>query len=98
MLSSVANPNETDNIGEIGVAAVNLVVRKELGWIFRQQPISDRGIDAEIEIQTPEGDATGRLLALQIKTGPSFLSDNHAGDARVVEIAPFSRRRKGRAR
>lgn len=74
-LSFVANPNESDHLGEIGVAAVNLVVRKEMGWIFRQQPISDRGIDAEIEIQAPGGDATGRLIALQIKTGPSFLSE-----------------------
>lgn len=68
------NPNESDHLGEIGVAAVNFIVRKEMGWIFRQQPISDRGIDGEIEIQTPDRDATGLLIALQIKTGSSYLS------------------------
>src|ERR1035438_9020612 len=71
----MAKPNEADHLGEIGVAAVALLVRKEMGWIFRQQPISDRGIDAEIEIQDSEGDATGRLIALQIKTGPSFFKE-----------------------
>jgi hypothetical protein len=70
----VSNFNETDSLGELGVAAVNLIVRKEMEWIFRQQSISDRGIDAEIEIQDEAGDATGRLIALQIKTGPSYLS------------------------
>ena len=69
------NPNESDHLGEIGVAAVNFIVRKEMGWIFRQQPISDRGIDGEIEIQTPDRDATGLLIALQIKTGSSYLSE-----------------------
>lgn len=67
--------NESDELGEIGVAAVNLMVRKEMGWIFRQQPISDRGIDAEIEILDADGDATGRLIALQIKAGASYLAE-----------------------
>ena len=70
----MANPNESDDLGEIGVAAINLIVRKDMGWIFRQQTVSDRGIDAEIEILDADGDATGRLIALQIKTGPSFLT------------------------
>jgi hypothetical protein len=71
----VAGTNESDDLGDIGVAAVNLMVRKEMGWIFRQQSVSDRGIDAEIEILDSDGDATGRLIALQIKSGPSYLSE-----------------------
>ena len=74
----MANPNESDHLGEIGVAAINLIVRKDMRWIFRPQSISDRGIDAEIEIQDEDGDATGRLIALQIKTGPSYLSEKTA--------------------
>jgi hypothetical protein len=35
----MSDPNHTDNLGEIGVHAVGLLVRKELGWIFRQQAI-----------------------------------------------------------
>ena len=46
-----------------------------MGWIFRPQTVSDRGIDAEIEILDSDGDAIGRLIALQIKTGPSYLSE-----------------------
>lgn len=75
----MASTNESDDLGEIGVAAVNLMVRKEMGWIFRQQSVSDRGIDAEIEILDSDGDATGRLIALQIKTGPSYLSEKTEG-------------------
>jgi hypothetical protein len=67
--------SNSDQLGEIGVAAVNLVVSQEMNWIFRPQRISDRGIDAQIEIQDSDGDATGRLIALQIKTGSSFLSE-----------------------
>ena len=33
----------------IGVNAVEHIVLHELGWIFREQPIVDMGIDAHIE-------------------------------------------------
>ncbi|GFE81733.1 hypothetical protein GCM10011487_37330 [Steroidobacter agaridevorans] len=51
----------------IGVNAVDGIVLKELGWIFREQPIVDFGIDAHIELSV-HGDPTGKLIALQIKT------------------------------
>lgn len=63
-----------------GRIAVNLVEAEVLaaGWLFREQPISDQGIDAHIEsvVRVPgkRGDdelGTGRLVALQIKGGPS---------------------------
>jgi hypothetical protein len=63
----VANPNESDDLSEIGVAAINLIVRKDMGWIFRQQTVSDRGIDAEIEILDADGDATGRNFVEQVR-------------------------------
>lgn len=34
----------------IGVNAVERIVVSELGWIFREQPIMDMGIDAQIEL------------------------------------------------
>lgn len=52
----------------VGIAAVGLVVTGRLEWLYRPQPTSDVGIDAQIE--THDGmTATGRLLGAQIKTG-----------------------------
>ena len=53
-----------------GVAAVEAFFA-EIGWIFREQFVSDWGIDAHVEIV--RGDRpTGELIALQIKSGTSF--------------------------
>jgi tetratricopeptide (TPR) repeat protein len=50
-------------------------------WFFREQPITDQGIDAHIEkfelVKGKRGDhevGTGRLIALQIKGGQSYFS------------------------
>lgn len=53
-----------------GIAVVQTIITK-LGWLFREQPISDFGIDAEIEVVL-HGHATGRLIAAQIKSGSSY--------------------------
>lgn len=52
---------------------VNILDQKvlEAGHIFREQSISDYGIDAQIEIKDGTK-ATGRLVAAQIKAGPSY--------------------------
>lgn len=58
------------NIDRRGVNAVEKVFL-EMSWLFREQPISDYGIDAHVEIVN--GDyPSGRLLALQIKSGDSY--------------------------
>lgn len=54
-----------------GIAAVQNIVVGDLEWIFREQPTDDFGIDAQIEIVENEV-ATGRLIATQIKSGPSY--------------------------
>ncbi|WP_424632135.1 DUF4365 domain-containing protein [Bradyrhizobium sp. SYSU BS000235] len=53
-----------------GVNAVEGIFLRELKWIFREQPISDWGIDAHVEV-TNRDEPIGRLLALQIKSGKS---------------------------
>ncbi|MDX3971606.1 MAG: DUF4365 domain-containing protein [Bradyrhizobium sp.] len=55
----------------LGVNAVERIFIKELGWIFREQTIADWGIDAQAEVAN-DSRPTGRLLALQIKSGKSF--------------------------
>lgn len=64
----------------IGISAVESVVLKELGWIFREQPIADVGIDAHIE-RVDDGKPTGKLVGVQIKTGLSHFRE--AGDTLV---------------
>jgi hypothetical protein len=66
---------ETDNTGRVGIHAVGLAIEKTLSWIFREYPMSDHGIDAHIEIVDQRRDATGRLIALQIKSGTSYFKE-----------------------
>jgi hypothetical protein len=57
--------------GLSGVHSVANVFLREFNWIFRAQPEADFGIDAQVEIYE-HGRATGKLIALQIKSGPSY--------------------------
>jgi hypothetical protein len=59
---------------QIGVTAVAHIVFKELKWIFREQPICDMGIDAQIELVVDEK-PTGKLIGVQIKAGPSHFEE-----------------------
>lgn len=64
--------------------AVNAVehLALQIGWFFRPQDISDQGIDAHVEevrLIKEEGKptvevGTGRLIAIQIKGGPSYFN------------------------
>jgi len=59
--------------GDIGVFHCGeLATRK--GWYFRDQPKSDIGIDAHMELVEDSG-RTKNLVALQIKTGPSWFEN-----------------------
>lgn len=48
----------------------------EAGHFFREQSISDSGIDAHVEIKDG-ATATGRLIAAQIKAGSSYFSEGN---------------------
>jgi hypothetical protein len=50
------------------------------GWVFREQAISDWGIDAHVEVADNK-QPTGRLLALQIKSGKSYFKES--GDSYI---------------
>lgn len=65
---------ESQATGEVGVAIVAKIVRKDLGWVFRRTPQeADFGIDGYIDIVTDLGYVTGRSIAVQVKTGTSYL-------------------------
>lgn len=59
----------------IGVNEIERIVLHEFGWIFREQPIEDMGIDAHVE-RVLEGSPDGKLIALQIKTGLSHFRES----------------------
>jgi hypothetical protein len=44
------------------------------GWLFREQPIHDVGIDAQVEVVT-DNQPTGRLIAMQVKSGASYFAE-----------------------
>lgn len=58
----------------IGVSRVQAIVYEQLHWIFREQSIDDCGIDAHIEVKD-EDYATGKLIAVQIKSGESYFKN-----------------------
>jgi hypothetical protein len=76
------------NVERVGINAIESIVLNELKWLFREQPISDYGIDAHIEITEGRSDKpTGKLIALQIKSGKSYLREK-TKDAYVFRGSP----------
>lgn len=57
-----------------GVHGVGLFFSSN-GWIFREQTTDDYGIDAHVEIPDEEGKPTGKLVAIQIKSGKSYFNN-----------------------
>ena len=69
-------PKYTDKneIERIGVHKAALIL-SEMGLIFRETSNSDTGVDGLIEEVDNECHATGRMMAVQIKSGSSYLYD-----------------------
>ncbi|MCU1578212.1 MAG: hypothetical protein JWP19_416 [Rhodoglobus sp.] len=59
-------------VGQQGVHFVEGWALRQ-GWYFRPITIFDVGIDAELELRENDR-ATGRLIAIQIKAGPTYFS------------------------
>ena len=57
-----------------GILAVETAVNDELGWYSREPLRPDYGIDLFLEA-ADLGIPTGRMLAVQVKSGPSFFSE-----------------------
>lgn len=75
--------NENKNRGSLtdrkGVNIVESTFLNDLQWLFREQTVSDYGIDAIVE-QCVDDNPTGKLISVQIKTGLSYLKTNTNGD------------------
>ncbi|MFG3301453.1 DUF4365 domain-containing protein [Micromonospora chersina] len=66
--------NPAAKVATAGVTRTKQAVEDELGWLFRDQPTEDYGIDAQAEVVDGEN-VRGRLLALQIKSGMSWFKE-----------------------
>ena len=66
-----------NSIERIGVHHCALVAEKN-GWMFREQPINDIGIDAHIEL-VDSREVPKQLLALQVKGGASWFKEQRNG-------------------
>ena len=56
------------------------------GQISREFNVSDHGIDMEIEFKDDAGEATGRKLYLQLKSGDSYLRKRKSDGAEIFTI------------
>ena len=64
----------SDRIARLGVAQA-VTAFESIGLTFREQHESDYGIDAHVELIENER-PTGRLLGVQVKSGPSYLTES----------------------
>ena len=63
----------TEITGRQGAQAVGSVFLNEFGWLPREVLVSDEGVDFYVEV-VAGGNATGRHLGVQAKSGPSWFS------------------------
>lgn len=56
------------------------------GQISREFNVSDHGIDMEIEFKDDKGNASGRKLYLQLKSGDSYLRERKSDGLEIFQI------------
>jgi hypothetical protein len=56
------------------------------GQICREFAVSDHGIDMEVEFESETGQATGRKVYLQLKSGDSYLRKRRVDGAEIFRI------------
>ena len=66
---------ESKHVERIGISIASAAF-ESLGFAFREQNISDYGIDAHAEL-IEAGQPTGQLLGIQVKSGSSYLSETY---------------------
>jgi GTPase SAR1 family protein len=75
--------NESRELILVGHA---FAIAGEAGQIFRPTPNSDWGIDGEIEFKDREGNASGKRVYLQLKSGDSYLRTRKRDDKEIFTI------------
>lgn len=69
-LATVELDNESKERALVGEVISTVALARQ---ISREKPVSDHGIDMEIEFKNDSGEASGQMLFLQLKSGDSYL-------------------------
>lgn len=75
-LATVELDNESKERALVGEVISTVALARQ---ISREKPVSDHGIDMEIEFKNDSGEASGQMLFLQLKSGDSYLRTNADG-------------------
>jgi hypothetical protein len=81
--SAVVLDNESKERALVGEVISTVALA---GQLSREFNVSDHGLDMEIEFKSDEGEATGRKLYLQLKSGDSYLSRRKGDGAEIFKI------------
>ena len=81
--SSLVLDNESKERALVGEVISTVALA---GQISREFNVSDHGIDMEIEFKNDAGDATGKKLYLQLKSGDSYLRKQRRDGVEIFEI------------
>jgi small GTP-binding protein len=81
--SAVVLDNESKERALVGEVISTVALA---GQISREFNVSDHGIDMEIEFKNDAGEATGKRLYLQLKSGDSYLRGRRSDGAEIFEI------------
>lgn len=74
---------DSDRTARIGVHNVAALIVEDFGWKFHELYESDYGIDAFAEVAVG-GRPTGRLVGLQIRSGPSYFTEESRGHGWII--------------
>ena len=85
-LEEKAGTNIDNESRELILVGHAFVIAGEAGQIFRPTPNSDWGIDGEIEFKDYDGNASGKRVYLQLKSGDSYLTERKKDDTEVFTI------------
>ena len=88
--SEIILDNESKERALVGDVISTVALARQ---ICREFTVSDHGIDMEIEFKNDAGEATGRKLYLQLKSGDSYLS-TRARDGALIFRIPKARHAK----
>jgi hypothetical protein len=67
-----------NNLERVGLHFIAQIFEEDFEWIFREQSVADVGIDAVVE-HCKDGNPSGKLLALQIKSGEGNVKKTQTG-------------------
>jgi cellulose synthase operon protein C len=70
---------QIDPTEQLGVKALEFALTR-FGWVARAQYVGDFGVDVHAETARADGTASGRLIAIQVKSGSSYFAKGNAAE------------------